>query len=134
MVELLIHLRSIKQDFMKKTVVLGATPNPARYAYAAVRRLQDKGHEVVAVGNKKGEINGIEIHNDNPMEEGVDTITMYLNAMNQKPYYEYIFSLNPKRIIFNPGAENTELARMLQERGIEVEYNCTLVMLSLGDY
>ncbi|MFN7116446.1 MAG: CoA-binding protein [Saprospiraceae bacterium] len=119
---------------MKKTVVLGATPNPARYAYAAVRRLQDKGHEVVAVGNKKGEINGIEIHNDNPMEEGVDTITMYLNAMNQKPYYEYIFSLNPKRIIFNPGAENTELARMLQERGIEVEYNCTLVMLSLGDY
>ena len=118
----------------KKTVVLGATPNPARYAYAAVLRLQNKGHEVVAVGNKKGAINGIEIQNDNPVEEGVDTITMYLGAMNQKPYYDYILSLNPKRIIFNPGAENIELARLAEEKGIEIVYACTLVMLSLNSY
>lgn len=118
----------------KKTVVLGATPNPARYAYSAVRRLQANGHEVIAVGNKKGEIEGITIQNHNPVEEGVDTITMYLNAMNQKPYYDYIFSLNPKRIIFNPGAENLELARLAEEKGIEIVYGCTLVMLSIGDY
>lgn len=118
----------------KKTVVLGATSNPARYAYEAVQRLQDKGHEVIAVGNKKGEINGIEIHNGHPLEEGVDTITMYLSAMNQQSYYDYIFNLNPKRIIFNPGAENIELAQLAKARGIEVTYNCTLVMLSLNNY
>jgi len=119
---------------MKKTLVLGATPNPARYAYAAVQRLQKYGHEVVAVGNRKGEINGIEIHTENPMEAGVDTITMYLGAANQEPYYDYILSLNPKRIIFNPGAENFELAKMAQEKDIEVIYGCTLVMLSIGNY
>jgi uncharacterized protein len=119
---------------MKKTIVLGASPNPERYAFRATKKLKDYGYEVILIGNKKGEIDGITIQNDTPQYEGIDTITLYLNAENQKPYYDYIFSLEPKRIIFNPGSENMELMRMAKDRGIESEISCTLVLLSLGEY
>ena len=119
---------------MKKTVILGATPNPERYAYLATSRLKRAGHEVLPVGNKKGEIEGIVIENGTPQYEGVDTVTLYLNPDNQKPYYDYILSLKPKRIIFNPGTENWELVKLAKEQGIETEIACTLVMLSIGNY
>ena len=119
---------------MKKTVVLGATPNPERYAYLATSRLKKAGHEVLPVGNKKGDIEGIVIDNETPQYKGVDTVTLYLNPDNQKPYYDYILSLKPKRIIFNPGTENWELVRLAKEQGIETEIACTLVMLSVGNY
>ncbi len=119
---------------MKKTVILGATPNPERYAYLATSRLKKAGHEVLPVGNKKGDIEGIVIENGTPQYEGVDTVTLYLNPDNQKPYYDYILSLKPKRIIFNPGTENWELVRLAKEQGIETEIACTLVMLSIGNY
>ncbi|MBL7815718.1 MAG: CoA-binding protein [Saprospiraceae bacterium] len=119
---------------MKKTLILGATPNPDRYAYMATSKLKAYGHEVLPVGIKKGEIEGIRIENTPPQYEGVDTITLYLNPENQKPYYDYIFSLKPKRIIFNPGTENFDLIRLAKERGIETELGCTLVMLSIGTY
>ena len=119
---------------MKKTIILGATPNPERYAYLATSRLKKAGHEVLPVGNKKGEIEGIVIENETPQYEGVDTITLYLNPDNQKPYYDYILSLKPKRIIFNPGTENWELVKLAKEQGIETEIACTLVMLSIGNY
>ncbi len=119
---------------MKKTLVLGATPNPARYAYLAVIRLKQYGHEVVPVGIREGQIEGIEIQQGTPAVEGVDTVTLYLNAQRQRDYYDYIFSLKPRRIIFNPGAENPELAKLANERGIETVEGCTLVMLSIGAY
>ena len=119
---------------MKKTIVLGATPNPDRYAYKATKRLKTHGYEVIPMGIRKGEIEGIKIENETPQYEGVDTVTLYLNPDLQKPYYDYIFSLKPKRIIFNPGTENFELIRMAKERGIETEIGCTLVMLSIGNY
>ena len=119
---------------MKKTIVLGATPNSERYAYRATIRLKEKGHEVIPIGNKKGEIEGIKIENGTPQYEGVDTIALYLNPDNQKPYYDYIFSLKPKRIIFNPGTENFELIRLAKTKGIETEIGCTLVMLSINNY
>jgi hypothetical protein len=119
---------------MKKTIVLGATPNPDRYAYRATSRLKAHGHEVIPMGIRKGEIEGIKIENATPQYAGVDTITLYLNPELQKPYYDYIFSLKPKRIIFNPGTENFELIRLAKEKGIETELGCTLVMLSIGNY
>ena len=119
---------------MKKTVILGATPNPERYAYLATSRLKKAGHEVLPVGNKKGEIEGIVIDNGTPQYEGVDTVTLYLNPDNQKPYYDYILSLKPKRIIFNPGTENWELVKLAKGQGIETEIACTLVLLSIGNY
>jgi uncharacterized protein len=119
---------------MKKTLVLGATPNPERYAYMATQRLKNAGHEVLPVGNKKGAIEGIVIENETPQYKDVDTVTLYLNPHNQKPYYDYILSLHPKRIIFNPGTENWELVKLAKEQGIETEVACTLVMLSVGNY
>ncbi len=117
---------------MKKTLVLGATPNPARYAYLAVMRLKQHGHEVVPLGIRDGNIEGIEMLKGKPAIEGVDTVTLYLNAQRQREYYDYIFSLNPRRIIFNPGAENPELMRLAHEKNIETVEGCTLVMLSIG--
>ncbi len=118
----------------KKTVVLGATPNPSRFAYAATRRLKNYGVPTVPVGNRQGEIDGIKIEQGSPEIDNVHTITLYLNPKNQEPYYDYILGLQPKRIIFNPGTENPELMRRARAQGIDVEINCTLVMLSVGAY
>jgi predicted CoA-binding protein len=117
---------------MKKTLVLGASDNPDRVSYEAIRRLTSKGHEVVAVGLREANVFGVDIQKGLPPTEDVDTITLYLNPERQKDYYDYILGLHPKRIIFNPGTENFELVRMAKEKGIEVEIACTLVMLSVG--
>ena len=119
---------------MKKTVVIGASPNPARYANMAVNRLVDAGHSVVPVGIRKGAIAGLEIETDRPEVADVDTVTLYVGPRRQPEWYDYIFSLNPKRIILNPGTENMELEQMARERGVEPVEACTLVMLSVGNY
>jgi predicted CoA-binding protein len=119
---------------MKKTIVLGATPNPERYAYLAVKKLLAYGHDAIPVGIRNGEIEGTPIQNGRPEINDVDTITLYLNPDHQREYYDYIFSLQPKRLIFNPGTENPELMRLAQEKGVETEVACTLVMLSVGVY
>lgn len=118
----------------KKTLVLGASPNPDRYSFLAVNKLANYGHAVVPVGIKKGKILDIEIINEKPAVEDIDTVTLYLNPTNQVPYYDYILSLNPKRIIFNPGTENRELEEIARKKGIDILQACTLVMLSTGQY
>jgi hypothetical protein len=130
-------LRAIVKNNMKeekKTVVLGASPNPERYSNLAVSRLRQRGHPVIAIGVKEGKIDDVDIQTKFPEERDVDTITMYLNPMRQKQYYDYILSLKPKRIIFNPGAENPELEELAQKNNIEPIEACTLVMLSTGQY
>lgn len=119
---------------MKKTLVLGASTNKTRYSYIATQRLKNHGHEVVPLGIRDGEIEGIQIQNGTPDVSGVDTVTLYLNSQRQEAYYDYILNLKPKRIIFNPGTENPTLMRLAREQGIETEVACTLVLLSLGDY
>lgn len=118
----------------KKTLVLGASQNPSRYSYLAVNRLKAHSHPVVAVGRREGKIGDVNIVTGEPKEEDIDTITLYMNPTNQKPYYDYILSLNPKRIIFNPGTENYELEKMAEQKGIRTMEACTLVMLSTGQY
>lgn len=127
-------ISAIDHREMKKTLVLGASENPARVSYDAIRRLTSKGHEVVAVGLREANIFGVDIQKGQPQAEEIDTITLYLNPERQKEYYDYILGLKPKRIIFNPGTENFELVRLAKERGIETEFACTLVMLSVGQY
>lgn len=119
---------------MKKTLVLGASDNPERYAYRAAHMLKHHGHEVVPVGIRKGEVAGLAIHTDRPQEPDVDTVTLYVGPQNQPAWYDYILGLQPKRILFNPGTENPELERLAQQRGIETEEACTLVLLSIGQY
>ena len=119
---------------MKKTLVLGASDNPDRYAYRAAHMLKNHGHEVVPVGIRKGEVAGMTIHTDRPLEKDVDTVTLYVGPQNQPAWYDYILDLQPKRILFNPGTENPELERLAQQRGIQTEEACTLVLLSIGQY
>ncbi len=118
----------------KKTLVLGASTNPARYANIAIKRLASYEHPTVAVGLREGEVAGVQITKREEDFEGVDTITLYLNPQNQKKYYDYILSLEPKRVIFNPGTENPELYDLLRKNKIEIVVACTLVMLATNQY
>ena len=118
----------------KKTLVLGASPNPSRYSYLAINRLINNQNPVVAVGKRKGDVAGINIDTEKIDFKDVDTVTLYLNPANQKEYYDYIVSLHPKRIIFNPGTENDELTEIAIQNGILPQEACTLVLLSTGQY
>jgi len=118
----------------KKTVVLGASENPSRYSYLAIRKLTNHNHPVVAIGKRKGKVGDVPIETDHVPVPNVDTVTLYLNPKNQEEYYDYILSLQPSRIIFNPGTENSELVRMAKDAGIEPVMGCTRVMLSIGNY
>ena len=118
----------------KKTLVLGATPNPERYAYRAANNLAKNGHSIVNVGLQSGEIAGVPIEKPGTIYNDIDTITLYVGPQNQKSLYDYILKTHPKRLIFNPGAENAELKKMANDNGIETEYACTLVLLSIGQY
>ncbi len=118
----------------KKTLVLGASTNPSRYSYLAINKLVAHQHPVVAIGRKNGKVAGVEIDTEKKPFENIDTITLYLNEFHQKEYYDYILSLRPKRLIFNPGAENDELFDLAKKNGIEPEEACTLVLLSIGQY
>jgi uncharacterized protein len=119
---------------MKKTLILGASTNPERYAYLAAQRLQNHGHPIVPVGIKKGVVLGHAIINEKIVQEGIDTITLYIAPTHQIEWYGYILETKPKRIIFNPGTENLELQQLATENGIETLDACTLVMLSIGQY
>ena len=90
----------------KKTVVIGVSENQSRYSSMAVSRLKNKGIDVVAVGLRAGILYGIPILTGKPEIDNVHTVTLYIRPEIQKPLYEYILSLKPKRIIFNPGTEN----------------------------
>lgn len=118
----------------KKTLIIGATPNSDRYAYKAAIKLMNHGHDVELFGIKKGEINGKKITNDLIPYNDIDTITMYVNPQIQPIYYNYISSLKPARVIFNPGTENPDFEEKLKAQGIEVLEDCTLVLLSMGLY
>ena len=103
----------------KPTVVIGASDNPDRYAQKALISLQKHGHTAYAVGLKEGTFNGNVIYTNNMNFEGIDTVTLYVGPKNQPYWYDYILSLKPKRIIFNPGTEGTELPKLAQAQGIE---------------
>ena len=118
----------------KKTVVLGASENPSRYSYLAIKRLRSHNHPVVAIGKKTGQVGDVNIIKDHSPEAGVDTVTLYLNPKNQVEYYDYILNLQPKRIIFNPGTENDDLITKAKQNNIEPVIACTLVMLGTGQY
>lgn len=128
-------VRSIK-EFMKtkKTVVVGASPDANRYSYRAVTALRRQGYDVTAVGLKPGTIGDIPIHTDLIPVDQVDTVTLYVHPRNQQHWMDYILTLNPRRVVFNPGTENPEFFKKLRAEGIDAEESCTLVMLSVGTY
>ncbi|PDS26652.1 CoA-binding protein [Flavobacterium branchiophilum] len=118
----------------KKTLVLGASSNPDRYAYKAIEKLVEKGHSVLALGQNKAEVSGIAIRTKMIPLSNVHTVTLYLNPARQRDYYNYIIENQPKRVIFNPGSENPEFEQLLTLNQIKVENACTLVLLATNQY
>lgn len=119
---------------MLKTLIIGASDKPQRYSYRALKLLQKYNHEVVAIGRREMKIDGVHVQTDEPKFSDVHTVTLYVNPQLQKGYYDYIISLKPKRVIFNPGTENLEFYSKLKAENIQVEEACTLVMLSTNQY
>lgn len=117
-----------------KTLIMGASTNPERYAFKAAHSLLEHGHEIELVGQKEGEIVGNKIKTDYPDFNNIDTVTMYVGPRNQPNLYDYILKQKPRRIIFNPGAENPEFKQLAQSQGIETEDACTLVLLATGQF
>lgn len=120
----------------KNTLVIGASENVERYSNKAMRLLQQYEHPVFALGLRKGQVNGMDIETDINVfkSTAIDTLTLYINPQLQKAFYNSILELNPKRVIFNPGTENIEFESLLNEKGIECEEACTLVLLRTGQY
>jgi predicted CoA-binding protein len=119
----------------KRTLVLGASPNPNRFAYKAVRSLQRRDIPLIAIGRKDTDLDGIKIRTGKPLDiDPVHTVSLYLNSERQKEFYDYIIALKPKRIIFNPGTTNPELSGLALQNGIEVVNDCMLVMLNTGRF
>ncbi|HUH20119.1 CoA-binding protein [Albibacterium sp.] len=119
---------------MKKTMIIGATPNIDRYANKAATRLVYTGHKIVNIGVKKGEAAGKTIEKADKIYNDIHTITLYIGSQIQKEYYDYILKTKPKRLIFNPGAENPELYKLAEENGIEATNACTLVLLASNQF
>jgi len=119
---------------VKKTLVLGVSLNPDRYSNMAVKRLASNQVEVVAIGLKSGKINEIQIQKESTFHKNIHTVTLYLNKNRQSDYYDFIISLKPKRVIFNPGTENTEFYKLLKKESISYMEACTLVLLSTNQY
>jgi len=118
----------------KKTLVIGASENPERYSYLAINRLRATGHPVEAIGATEGKVNDVVFGKEKKAFDHIDTVTLYLNPLRQKEYYDYILSLKPRRIIFNPGTENPELESLALKNDIEPVEACTLVLLGTGQY
>lgn len=118
----------------KKTLVLGASTKPDRYAFKAITMLTEKGHSVIAIGQNSGEVAGVKINTKTIPLKNMDTVTLYLNPVRQRDYYNYILETKPKRVVFNPGTENPEFYQLLKANGIEVEVACTLVLLATNQY
>ncbi len=117
-----------------KTLVIGASTNKERYSYKAIHSLVDKSHQVVAIGSKKGMAFDIPIETEKLDFQAIDTITLYLNPIAQEAYYDYILSLKPRRVIFNPGTENSTFYKLLAANNIQYEVACTLVLLATNQY
>ncbi len=119
---------------MKNTLVFGASLKPNRYSNIVIHRLKGKGIPTQAFGLRKGTIAGVKVITNLDDLQHAHTITLYLNAIRQRAYYQSILALNPKRVLFNPGTENPEFYKLLKENGIEYEVACTLVLLNLGQF
>lgn len=131
MITFVEYLKMMKN---KKTLVLGATTKPDRYAFRAINMLVEKGHTVLAIGQNTGEVAGVKIYTKAIPIKNIDTVTLYLNPARQRDYYNYIIEAQPKRVVFNPGTENPEFYQLLELNNIKAEVACTLVLLATNQY
>ena len=117
-----------------KTLVIGASEKPERYANVAVRMLLEYKHEVVSIGLREGTIEDVAIQTGQPDFKDVDTVTLYVGPQRQDDLFDYVIGLKPRRVIFNPGTENPVFQEKLEASGIEPVEACTLVMLRTAQW
>ena len=117
-----------------KTLVFGASTKEDRYANKAIKMLRNNTIETKAFAIREGEVRDVVFDTKLIPYKDIDTVTLYINPKRQGAYYDYIISLNPRRVIFNPGTENIEFIELLEKNGIEAEVACTLVLLSTKQY
>ncbi len=135
LINLLASKEKERMEINALTVVIGASESPSRYSNKAILALRNHNLPVMAIGKRPGMVADIEIQTGKPAaERSVDTITLYLSEENQEDMIDYILSLKPRRIIFNPGAENEHFATLARKKGVNIVEACTLVMLSTGQY
>ncbi len=117
----------------KKTVVIvGASDKPHRASHQLLERLKSRGvYEVVLVHPQRTKIDGLPVLPSlSDVAPSPDIVTLYVNAGISRGMETELERLRPRRVIFNPGAENPELFDRLGRQGIEVEEACSLVLLS----
>lgn len=118
-----------------KVAVIGASDKPHRYSYKAVMLLKENGHDVYPVHQRVKNVGGIPVYPSvKDIREEMDTVTLYVNAEVSTKMGKEIIAGKPGRIIFNPGAENSELEKNAIKAGISTMNACTLVMLNTGQF
>lgn len=117
-----------------KTLVIGASENPERYSFKAINMLREYNHEVEAIGAREGKVADVSFSSEQKDFKDIHTVSLYINPTIQKAYFAYIISLNPERIIFNPGTENGDFYELLVETDIEILEACTLVLLRSNQF
>lgn len=119
----------------KIVAVLGATDHTGKFASRAIKLLKSKGHTVLPVNPLYDNVDGLKCSKSLiDCHENIDTVTVYVNPQRAASYTDDIISVNPKRVILNPGTENTEMAKRLKDAGITVIEGCTLVMLNRNEF
>jgi predicted CoA-binding protein len=119
---------------MKRTLIIGASSNPERYAYKAAESLLKHGHEIELLGLRPDTIFNQTIQTEKIQFNDIDTVTLYVGPKNQAVYYDYVIAVKPKRVLFNPGTENPEFQELLKKNEIAYEEACTLVLLATDQY
>lgn len=120
---------------MKKVVILGASPKVTRFAYKALVKLQQAGHEVLPVHPTAEEIAGVKVYASlSAINTDVDTVTLYVGPERMLKMTDEICALAPRRVIFNPGTESEEIQQIFEQSGIECVRDCTLIMLDENNF
>ena len=119
----------------QRVVVVGASPNPERYSNRAMRLLIERGHEAIPVHPAVKKIEGASaVKSLAEITDDIDTVTLYVSAAISSSMQDALLKMRPKRVIFNPGAENALLRDALESNGIQTLEACTLVLLSTGQF
>ena len=115
--------------------IIGATEKKNRYAHKAMTALLENGHEVRLVNPYKQSVDGQKCFSTiTDIKEKINTVTLYVNPKRFRDHIDEVIQVKPERVIMNPGTEDTDMEKTLEEAGIEVDRACTLVLLSTGQF
>jgi predicted CoA-binding protein len=121
---------------MEVVVVLGASNDPSRYSFKAMEMLEMYGHKPIPVHPREEMVRGHKVYHQlrDLVGQKIDTVTIYVSPSLSEQYQKDLIDLKPKRVIFNPGAENPKLYKSLIDQNIKVEESCTLVLLRTNQF